>query len=99
MLRLYIVSIHMNTQYPKAPHRSRPTDQAYFRTRTAREEGHISTLHIGSMWSSTAPSTPEAHPIQDPVRLGWEPLVKIEHYHVGAEQILAAEIRVDGSEV
>jgi superfamily II DNA or RNA helicase len=35
-------------------------------------------------------STPEVHTIQDPVRLGWEPLVKIEHYHVGAEQILAA---------
>jgi hypothetical protein len=33
-------------------------------------------------------STPEVHVIQDPVRLGWEPLVKIEHYHVGAEQIL-----------
>jgi len=32
----------------------------------------------------------EVHVIQDPVRLGWEPLVKIEHYHVGAEQILAA---------
>jgi superfamily II DNA or RNA helicase len=35
-------------------------------------------------------ATPEVHAIQDPVRLGWEPLVKIEHYHVGAEQILAA---------
>lgn len=36
-------------------------------------------------------STPKVHVIQDPVRLGWEPLVKIEYYHVGAEQILAAE--------
>jgi hypothetical protein len=36
-------------------------------------------------------STPRVHVIQDPVRLRWEPLVKIEHYHVGAEQILAAE--------
>jgi superfamily II DNA or RNA helicase len=44
-------------------------------------------------------STPEVHTVQDPVRLGWEPLVKIEHYHVGAEQILAAAIRVDGGEV
>ena len=34
-------------------------------------------------------STPEVHAIQDPARLGWEPIVKIEHYHVGAEQILA----------
>ena len=24
-------------------------------------------------------------PIQDPARLGWEPIVKIEHYHVGAD--------------
>ncbi|HLA27833.1 MAG TPA: helicase-related protein [Syntrophales bacterium] len=33
-------------------------------------------------------TTPKIHPIQDPVRLGWEPLVKIEHYHVGAKKIL-----------
>lgn len=38
-------------------------------------------------------TTPEIHPIQDPARLGWEPLVKIEHYHVGAEKIL--EVRHD----
>ncbi len=31
---------------------------------------------------------PKIHPIQDPVRLGWEPLVKIEHYHVGAKKVL-----------
>jgi predicted GIY-YIG superfamily endonuclease len=37
-------------------------------------------------------STPEIHLIQDPVRLGWRPLVKIEHYHVGANTILSAEI-------
>ena len=35
-------------------------------------------------------STPEVHPIPDPVQLGWEPLVKIEHYHVDAEKILEA---------
>lgn len=34
---------------------------------------------------------PKVHLVQDPARLGWEPIVKIEHYHVGAEQILAAE--------
>ena len=33
-------------------------------------------------------ATPEIHPIQDPARLGWEPLVKVEHWHVGAEKIL-----------
>lgn len=36
-------------------------------------------------------SVPEMHVIQDPIRLGWKPVQKIEHYHVGAEQILAAE--------
>ncbi|MBW1928066.1 MAG: DUF3883 domain-containing protein [Deltaproteobacteria bacterium] len=38
-------------------------------------------------------STPEIHIIRDPVRLRWEPLVKVEHYHVGAEKILEAENR------
>jgi SNF2 family DNA or RNA helicase len=33
-------------------------------------------------------SKPALHTIQDPARLGWEPLVKIEHYHVGAEAII-----------
>jgi superfamily II DNA or RNA helicase len=36
-------------------------------------------------------SNPEIHTIQDPVRLGWEALVKVEHYHVGAEKILGAK--------
>ena len=36
-------------------------------------------------------TTPKTHPIQDPVRLGWEPLVKIEHYHVGAKKILTGQ--------
>lgn len=35
-------------------------------------------------------NTPEIHPIQDPSKLGWEPLVKIEHYHVNAEKIMEA---------
>ncbi|MBN1235619.1 MAG: DUF3883 domain-containing protein [Methanotrichaceae archaeon] len=35
-------------------------------------------------------SRPEIHIIQDPVKLGWKPLVKIEHYHVGADSILGA---------
>lgn len=34
---------------------------------------------------------PEIHTIQDPVRLDWEALVKVEHYHVGAEKILGAK--------
>jgi hypothetical protein len=33
---------------------------------------------------------PEIHIIQDPVRLGWKPVVKVEHYHVGAQKIFEA---------
>jgi len=40
-------------------------------------------------------SEPEVHAVQDPIRLGWEPLVKVEHYHVGSEKIL--EVGHDGS--
>lgn len=35
-------------------------------------------------------TTPEVHLVQDPARLGWEPVKVVEHYHVGAEQILEA---------
>jgi superfamily II DNA or RNA helicase len=35
-------------------------------------------------------SKPQAHIVQDPARLGWEPLVKIEHYHVSANELLRA---------
>lgn len=35
-------------------------------------------------------TTPEVHEIQDPARLKWEPVQKIEHYHVAADQILVA---------
>jgi hypothetical protein len=31
------------------------------------------------------------HIIRNPARLGWKPLVKIEHYHVGPQDILRAE--------
>lgn len=36
---------------------------------------------------------PEVHVIQDPARLGWKPIVKVEHYHVGANEILKSETR------
>jgi hypothetical protein len=35
-------------------------------------------------------SSPQIHVIQDPARLGWEPILKVEHYHVGAQAILKA---------
>jgi len=34
---------------------------------------------------------PELHVIQDPARLGWKPVVKVEHYHLGAEKILTGQ--------
>jgi SNF2 family DNA or RNA helicase len=33
-------------------------------------------------------SSPELHLIQDPARLGWKPVVRVEHFHVGANEIL-----------
>ena len=32
-------------------------------------------------------ATPELHTVQNPARLGWEPVVMVEHYHVGPEAI------------
>ncbi len=36
-------------------------------------------------------SNPCIHVIQDPIRLAWKPLVKIEHYHVSPSKILGVE--------
>ena len=36
-------------------------------------------------------STPELHVIQDPGRMEWKPVVKVKHYHVGANEILKSE--------
>jgi len=36
-------------------------------------------------------STPEVHVVQDPARLGWKPIVKVEHYAVPPASIIAAE--------
>ena len=38
-------------------------------------------------------SEPEVHVVQDPARLGWTPIVTVEHYHVGANEILKLETR------
>ena len=32
--------------------------------------------------------TPQLHDVQDPARLGWKPVVMVEHYQVGADAIL-----------
>ena len=31
---------------------------------------------------------PELHAIHDPARLRWKPVVRVEHYHLGATEIL-----------
>ena len=36
-------------------------------------------------------TSPVVHLVQDPARLGWEPIVKIQQYHVAANVILEAE--------
>lgn len=36
-------------------------------------------------------SEPKMHKVQDPARLNWQPLVKIEHYHVKSQEIIGAE--------
>ena len=33
-------------------------------------------------------SSPELHAVPDPIRLGWEPIVKVEHYQVPAQRLL-----------
>jgi len=33
---------------------------------------------------------PQVHAVQDPARLGWKPIVKIEHYFIGAEAVKGA---------
>ena len=39
----------------------------------------------------TCATQPAIHAINDPVRLGWQPLIKVEHYHLPAEAILKAQ--------
>lgn len=40
-------------------------------------------------------SEPQVIPIQDPARLGWEPIVKIEHYRVGPDAVLRNRQELD----
>jgi hypothetical protein len=36
-------------------------------------------------------TTPEVHLINDPARLGWQPVVQVAHYHLGSKAILDGE--------
>lgn len=45
----------------------------------------------GDYWLYTVfncAGTPKLHVIQDPIRLGWKAVITVEHYQLGAEQIL-----------
>jgi hypothetical protein len=35
--------------------------------------------------------TPQLHAVQDPARLGWKPVLTVEHYRLGATEVLRAE--------
>jgi superfamily II DNA or RNA helicase len=54
--------------------------------RTAQRLGDDFWLYVVFECSGT----PALSTIQDPARLGWVPVVKVEHYHVPAKSILAA---------
>ena len=43
-------------------------------------------------------SKPELHAVQDPARLGWEPIVKIDHYHTSAARSSVAQQGNEGQE-
>jgi superfamily II DNA or RNA helicase len=36
---------------------------------------------------------PEVHTLQDPSRIGWEPIVRVDHYHASVDAILKGETR------
>ena len=38
-------------------------------------------------------STPQLHIVQNPALLGWEPIVRVEHYHIDANSIVEAGVR------
>jgi hypothetical protein len=35
--------------------------------------------------------TPQLHPVQDPARLGWKPIMTVEHYQLAPQELLTAE--------
>jgi superfamily II DNA or RNA helicase len=41
-------------------------------------------------------STPQLHIVQNPALLGWEPIVRVEHYHVDAKQIISNAAKQEG---
>jgi len=38
--------------------------------------------------------TPELHVVQNPARLGWQPVMAVEHYRIGASDLVQSEIQL-----
>ena len=38
-------------------------------------------------------ATAQLHIVQDPARLGWQPVVTVEHYTIGATALMEAKVR------
>jgi len=57
--------------------------------KTAQRLGHDYWLYV----VFHCEGTPQVHPIRHPARLGWKPVLKVDHYCVDPPEILAAEER------
>ena len=42
-------------------------------------------------------TSPQVHAIQDPSRMGWKPIVKVEHYCVNSAAVMAAVTQISGA--
>ena len=62
------------------------TDNEY---KTAQRLKHDYWLHV----VYDCATKPEIHIVRDPARLGWKPIVKVEHYAISASNILQAEVQ------
>ena len=52
--------------------------------KTARRLGGDYWLYV----AYNCADTPKLHAIHDPARLGWKPVVRVEHYHLGEKDVL-----------
>jgi superfamily II DNA or RNA helicase len=57
--------------------------------KTAQRLGGDYWLYVGY----SCAEIPKLHVIHDPARLGWKPVVRVEHYHLGASEILRGSHR------
>ncbi len=62
----------------------RPDLKPIFRSPSPADGKFVKAQHIYA-------SSPEFHPIQDPIKLGSEPIAKIKHYDIEAEKIVGGQ--------